>query len=134
MFSTGAVPGSANVTRCTVNPAALSTPSITPSAPASVGVTDGQRRRSRARAAGSAFGGLIAAALPGAMRSRQRVLPRAALCRRAQGIRAKSVGASRAAQATEFYEGPDGDGEADHVQDKECHVIHLVARTAQNSG
>src|SRR4051812_1557207 len=42
-----AVPGSEKVTRCTVKPAALRIFSSTPSAPASAGVTDGQRTRSR---------------------------------------------------------------------------------------
>src|SRR5829696_6163356 len=42
-----AVPGSPNVTRCTSKPAAFRMFSSTPSAPASAGVTDGQRTRSR---------------------------------------------------------------------------------------
>src|SRR5215218_4367366 len=41
------VPGSLNVTRCTSKPAAFRMFSSTPSAPASAGVTDGQRTRSR---------------------------------------------------------------------------------------
>src|SRR5260370_14937267 len=47
------VPGSAKVTRCTSKPAPLRTASIRASAPASAGVTDGQRSKSRARAMGS---------------------------------------------------------------------------------
>src|ERR1700676_1695876 len=43
-----AVPGSPKLTRCTSKPAALRIFSSTPSAPASAGVTDGQRTRSRA--------------------------------------------------------------------------------------
>src|SRR5882762_5961039 len=42
-----AVPGSPKVTRWTVKPAAFRMFSRTPSAPASAGVTDGQRTRSR---------------------------------------------------------------------------------------
>src|SRR5260370_3823365 len=42
-----AVPGSEKVTRCTSKPAAFRMFSRTPSAPASAGVTDGQRTRSR---------------------------------------------------------------------------------------
>src|SRR6185312_13715933 len=41
------VPGSPKVTRCTSKPASFSRRSRTPSAPASAGVTDGQRTRSR---------------------------------------------------------------------------------------
>src|SRR5689334_9262904 len=41
------VPGSPKVTRCTSKPAFFSRRSRTPSAPASAGVTDGQRTRSR---------------------------------------------------------------------------------------
>src|SRR5205814_4762893 len=43
-----AVPGSPKVTRCTSKPAPLRIFSSTPSAPASAGVTEGQRSRSRA--------------------------------------------------------------------------------------
>src|SRR5260370_20243031 len=43
-----AVPGSPKVTRCTSKPAPFRIFSSTPSAPASAGVTEGQRRRSRA--------------------------------------------------------------------------------------
>src|SRR5437868_7632434 len=42
-----AVPGSPKVTRCTSKPAAFRRFSRTPNAPASAGVTDGQRTRSR---------------------------------------------------------------------------------------
>src|SRR6478672_8311779 len=42
------VPGSPKVTRCTSKPAPLRIFSSTPSAPASAGVTEGQRTRSRA--------------------------------------------------------------------------------------
>src|SRR5216683_7833201 len=48
MLSISAVPGSPKVTRCTSKPAPLRMFSSTPSAPASAGVTEGQRRRSRA--------------------------------------------------------------------------------------
>src|SRR5713226_902075 len=48
MLSISAVPGSPKVTRCTSKPAAFRIFSSTPSAPASAGVTEGQRRRSRA--------------------------------------------------------------------------------------
>src|SRR5882672_12945433 len=43
-----AVPGSPKVTRCASKPASFSRRSRTPSAPASAGVTEGQRTRSRA--------------------------------------------------------------------------------------
>src|ERR1700709_1629421 len=42
-----AMPGSEKVTRCTSKPAAFRMFSRTPSAPASAGVTEGQRTRSR---------------------------------------------------------------------------------------
>src|SRR4051794_207224 len=47
-LSMSAAPGSLKVMRCTSNLAVLSSVSSTPSAPASAGVTDGQRTRSRA--------------------------------------------------------------------------------------
>src|SRR6516162_759293 len=133
-FSTGAVPGSAKVTRWTSKPAAFSTPSIRSSAPASAGVTDGQRRGSRASAVGSAIGGLIVAALPGARRWRQCACARGccALRRRAQWIGAIAIGSNRPAQATKLDEGPNGNGEADEMQDDELHILHSIGRRAQN--
>src|SRR5215831_1123657 len=134
-FSTGAVPGSAKVTRWTSKPAALSTPSIRPSAPPSAGVTDGQRTRSRASAIGSAVGKLIVAALPGAPRWRQCACPRGlspALGRCAQRIGAISIGPYRPAQATELDEGPNADAEADGMQEEEFRLLHAIGGRAQN--
>src|SRR5215469_959019 len=48
-----AVPASEKVTRWVAKPACFNSPSSTPSAPASAGVTDGQRIRSRAMASAS---------------------------------------------------------------------------------
>src|ERR1700688_625920 len=53
-LSASSVPGSLNVMRCTVKPAAFKVPSRNLSAPPSSGVTERQRNRSRAMASGSA--------------------------------------------------------------------------------
>src|ERR1700761_2257552 len=54
-----AVSGSEKVTRCTSKPAAFRMLSRTPKAPASAGVTDGQRIRSRAIERASVMRGLV---------------------------------------------------------------------------
>src|ERR1700748_302250 len=54
-----AVSGSEKVTRCTAKPAAFRMFSRTPKAPASAGVTDGQRIRSRAIERASVMIGLV---------------------------------------------------------------------------
>ena len=54
VISTGAVPGSSKVTRCTAKPAGFSRSSTRASAPPSSGVTDRQRSRSAAIEIGSA--------------------------------------------------------------------------------
>src|SRR3981189_1446313 len=51
---------------------------------------------------------------------------------RLQRVGAVLVWAHRAAQAAEFDKGPNGDGEADQMQDA-THVFHLVANRTRHS-
>src|SRR3954451_1201898 len=108
------VPGSLKVTRCTSKPASFSKRSRTPSAPASAGVTDGQRTRSRVMETASFMPRLntpnqrraslvrhhfdLALLVPGRLRIARR--------RRRQRVGAEPVGLSRTPQAIHFDEAP----------------------------
>src|SRR6187549_1385820 len=108
-----AVPGSPKVTRCTSKPASFSRRSSTPSAPASAGVTEGQRTRSRVMETASFMPRLNT---PNRRRASlwhhfdlALLVPwRTGIDRRLRGKRvgAKAVGLARALQAVQFDEAP----------------------------
>src|SRR5262245_26235116 len=114
-----AVPGSPKVTRCTSKPASFSRRSSTPSAPASAGVTEGQRTRSRVMETASFIARLNT---PNRRRTslmghhfdfallvprRPRVGPRL----RCERVGAKAVALSRTLQAIHFDEAPQAENE-----------------------
>src|SRR6478735_3546667 len=121
-----AVPGSEKVTRCTSKPASFSRRPRTPSAPASAGVTDGQRTRSRVMVTASFIPRLntpnrrraslvrhhfdLALLVPG--------WPRIAQWGRRQRIRAEPVGLARALQAGHLDEAPQAETECGDGQRK----------------
>src|SRR3954466_9241899 len=108
------VPGSPKGTRCTSKPASFSRRSSTPSAPASAGVTEGQRTRSRGMETASfiarfntpiwrwaSFVGYrfeFALLVPGRACIERRL--------RRQRIGTKAVGLARTLQAVQFDEAP----------------------------
>src|SRR6266567_1138068 len=114
-----AVPGSEKVTRCTSKPAAFSRSSRTPSAPASAGVTDGQRTRSRAMETASIMSPLNTPERRWASFVRHQfdlalLVPARPCVARGpwrQRVRAKAVGPARALQAIHFDEAPQAENE-----------------------
>src|SRR5258708_21189216 len=111
-----AVPGSPKVTRCTSKPAAFRRSSRTPSAPASAGVTDGQRTRSRVIETASFIARLNTPNWRRASLVRHHfdlalLLPARPRIHRLERIAAKPVGLARALQAVQLDKGPDAESE-----------------------
>src|SRR6478672_277341 len=116
------VPGSPKVTRCNSKPAPLRIFSSTPSAPASAGVTDGQRTRSRAIERASVMPPLTMRARRWASTVRNKfqlallVPARPYFYRRYRYYRRQRVGAEpvrppRSSQAEQFDKAPDAQTE-----------------------
>src|SRR6185503_8399818 len=118
-----AVPGSPKVTRCTSKPASFRRRSRTPSAPASAGVTDGQRTRSRVIDTASFIARLNT---PNRRRTSlvrhhfnlALLIPIRSRIDRLKRIAAKPVGLARALQAVELDEGPDAEHEDREADDQ----------------
>src|SRR5882757_884146 len=105
------VPDSLNVTRCTSKPAAFRMFSRTPSAPASAGVTDGQRTRSRAMETASFIARLNTPNRRRASCVRHRLglgllVPAGARIDRRQRVGAELVGLARSPEAIHFDKTP----------------------------
>src|SRR5216684_2857501 len=127
MLSISAVPGSPKVTRCTSKPAPLRISSRTPSAPASAGVTDRQRTRSRAMESASVMAPLNMRACRWASTAGEKFLN--ALCEPMRDrrdartgcghrIRPESVGSACPPQAERLDKAPDAKNESDKPDEK----------------
>src|SRR5258707_1993063 len=116
------VPGSPKVTRCTSKPAPLRIFSSTPSAPASAGVTDGQRTRSRAMERASVMPPLNMRHRRWASSMRNKF--QLGLLRPArprvdwrEGIRPEPIGPSRPSQAEQLDKAPEAKNECGEFED-----------------
>src|SRR5262249_21658604 len=121
-----AVPGSEKVTRCTSKPWAFRRFSSTPSAPASAGVTDGQRMRACAMERASIMPSLnmhggrrasdmrrkfeLAGLVPAGRAEAATGAARPCLLL-AEGVRTELVGRSAASQKAHFDKAPDAEDE-----------------------
>src|SRR5258705_6162793 len=112
------VPGSPKVTRCTSKPAPLRIFSSTPSAPASAGVTDGQRTRSRAMERASVMPPLNMrhwrwASSMGNKFQLGLLRPARPRIDWREGIRPEPIGPSRPSQAEQLDKAPEAKNECD---------------------
>src|SRR5882724_7571052 len=127
------VPGSLKVTRCSSKPAAFSRFSRTPSAPASTGVTDGQRTRSRVMETASFIARLNTPNRRRASLVRYhfdlalRVPGRPRICWRKR-IGAEPVGLPRTPEAVQLDKTPDAENEGHEAQQQD--EIGIVGQPA----
>src|SRR5881396_1748887 len=120
------VPGSPKVTRCSSKPAAPRIFSSTPSAPASAGVTDGQRTRSRAMERASVMPSLNMRACRWASTVRNKfelalLVPARPGIARGQRVGAEPVRPARPLQAEHFDKAPEGKNA--HDKPKQGHYV-----------
>src|SRR5712692_4800566 len=118
-----AVPGSPKVTRCTSKPAPLRIFSSTPSAPASAGVTEGQRTRSRAIERASVMAPLNMRACQWASTARNKLqlallVPARPCIDRRQRVGPEPVRPARAFQAEQFDKAPEAQAETESADNK----------------
>src|SRR5665213_719224 len=136
------VPGSPKVIRCTSKPAALRIFSSTPSAPASAGVIEGQRSRSRAIERASVIPPLNMLARRWASTAPNKFqlakpIPirggmRGAIDQRLQRIRAKPVGPCGPSQAQRFDKTPEAErGQDQHEKVRRVGIAKPVSRFAE---
>src|SRR5260370_13117453 len=126
MLSISAVAGSPKVTRCASKPARFRIFSSTPSAPASAGVTDGERTRLRAMERASVMAPLNMRPGPWASTVRNKfqlaslVPARPRFYRRypLQRVGAEPVGPFRSSQAEQFDKAPDAQTETEGTDQK----------------
>src|SRR5438128_11220969 len=117
------VPGSPKVTRWTSKPASFRRRSRTPSAPASAGVTDGQRTRSRVMETASFIARLNTPNRRRASLVRRHfdlalLLPARPRIDRRERIAAEPVGLARALQTVQLDKTPDAENEGQHADNK----------------
>src|SRR6266404_6950111 len=137
------VPGSPKVTRCTSKPAPLRIFSSTPSAPASAGVTDGQRTRSRAMERASVMPPLNMRHWRWASTVRNKfqfallVPARGGGCvgtDRCQRVGAEPVGPFRSSQAEQFDKAPDAQTETEGTdQERQDWVVQPVRELVEQA-
>src|SRR3954471_15852756 len=135
------VPGSPKVTRCTSKPAALRIFSSTPSAPASAGVTEGQRTRSRAIERAERASVMPRLNTPHRRRASfvrhhfdfALLFPARPRVDRLQRAGAEPVGLSRSLQAIHFNEAPDHETKNDHSgHHQEVGIAEPVEKLVEN--